>query len=80
LGLSSPWSASDWICSSVTVYVSQTVRGSGTGAFSIFSSSKPVDLDLKSTRDLVRMRGRGGGGPKLGDAIVLSKHYAAVEP
>jgi hypothetical protein len=80
LGLSNPRSASDWICSSITVDVSQTVRGSGTGAFSIFSSSKPVDLDLKSRRDLVRMRGRRGGRPKLGGAAVLSKHCAAVEP
>jgi hypothetical protein len=39
-----------------------------------------VDLDLKSTRDLVCMRDRGGGGPKLGSAVVLSKHCAAVEP
>jgi hypothetical protein len=51
------------------VDVFQTVRGSGMGAFSIFYSSKPVDLDLKSTRDLVRMRGRGGGEPKLGGAL-----------
>jgi hypothetical protein len=39
-----------------------------------------VDLDLKCTRDLVRMRGRGGGGPKLGGAAIFSKHYAAAEP
>jgi hypothetical protein len=43
-------------------------------------SLKPVNLDLNSTKDLVRMRGRDGGGPKLGGAVVLSRHYAAAEP
>jgi hypothetical protein len=55
LGLSNSRSAKAWICSSATVDSSQTVSGSGTGAFSIFPSSKPMDLDLNITRDLVRM-------------------------
>jgi hypothetical protein len=59
---------------------SQTVRGSGTGAFSIFFSSKPTDLDLNSTRYLVHMRGRGGGGPKLGGAAIFSRRCMAAEP
>jgi hypothetical protein len=59
LGLSSPQSASDWIYSSVTVDVSQTVLGSGMGAFSILPSSKPVHLDQKVMSDLVHMRGNG---------------------
>jgi hypothetical protein len=50
------------------------------GAFSILPSSKPVHLDLKVTIDLVRMRGRGGGRPKLGSAVAFSGHCAAVEP
>jgi hypothetical protein len=48
-----------WICSSVTVDGSQTVCGSRIGTFSIFSSLKPIDLDLKTTRVLVCMQGRG---------------------
>jgi hypothetical protein len=80
LGLSNPRSASDWICSSVTVDASQTVHGSGMGAFSILPSSKPVHLDLKVTSDLVRMRGSGDGGPKLGGAAAFSGHSAAAEP
>jgi hypothetical protein len=39
LGLSSPRFASDWICSSVIVDVSQTVLGSRMDAFSILLSS-----------------------------------------
>jgi hypothetical protein len=38
-----------------------------------------VNLDLNSTRDLVRMRGRGSGGPKLGGTAHFSGHYAAAE-
>jgi hypothetical protein len=79
LGLSSPRSASNWICSSVTVDASQTVHGSGTGAFSILPSSKPVHLDLKVMGDLVRMRGRGDSGPKLGGAATFSGHCAAAQ-
>jgi hypothetical protein len=56
------------------------VGGLGMGAFSILPSSKPVHLDLKVTSNLVRMRGRGGGRPKLGGATTFSGHYAAVEP
>jgi hypothetical protein len=66
--------------SSAAVDSSQTVSGSGTGAFSIFPSSKPMDLDLNITRDLVRMRGHGGGGPKLGCTDVLSRCCAMAEP
>jgi hypothetical protein len=39
-----------------------------------------MDLDLNSTRDLVRMRGRDGGGPKLDSTAVLSKRCAVAEP
>jgi hypothetical protein len=56
------------------------VGGLEMGAFSILPFSKPVHLDLKVTSDLVRMRGRGGGRPKLGSATTFSGHYAAVEP
>jgi hypothetical protein len=52
---------------------SQTMHGSRTGAFSIFPSSKPVDLDLNNTRNLVRMRGRNDGGTKLGSAADFSR-------
>jgi hypothetical protein len=63
LGLSSPRYANAWICSSVTIDASQTVLGSGMGAFSVLPSSKLVHLDLKVTSDLVRMRERGGSRP-----------------
>jgi hypothetical protein len=43
-------------------------------------SSKPVHLVLKVTSDLVRMRGRSGGGPKLGGAATFSGHCATAEP
>jgi hypothetical protein len=39
-----------------------------------------MNLDLNSTRDLVRVQGRGGGGPKLGGATILSRRCATVEP
>jgi hypothetical protein len=55
LGLSNPRVAKAWICSSITMDGSQTVFGAGTCAGSIFSSSTPVDLDLKTTSVLVRM-------------------------
>jgi hypothetical protein len=80
LGLSSPRSTRAWIGSSVTVDGSQTVRGSGTGAFSIFPSSKLVDLDLNSTRDFVLVWGHSGGEPKLDNAAILSRCCEAVEP
>jgi hypothetical protein len=47
------------------------VLGSGIAAFSILPSSKPTPLDLKVTSDLVRMRRRGGGGPKLRGALTF---------
>jgi hypothetical protein len=50
------------------------------GAFSILPSSKPVHLDLKVTSDLVRMRGRGGGRPKLGGSAAFFGHCVAAEP
>jgi hypothetical protein len=50
------------------------------GAFSILPSSKLVHLDLKVMIDLVHMRGRGGGRPKLGSVVAFSGHCAAVEP
>jgi hypothetical protein len=50
------------------------------GSFSILPSSKSVHLDLKVTSDLVRMRGRGCGRPKLGGATAFSRHCAVVEP
>jgi hypothetical protein len=62
------------------VDVSQTVLGSGMGAFSILPSSKPEHLDLKVTSDLVRMRGHGGGRPKLDGVAAFSGHYVAAEP
>jgi hypothetical protein len=46
------------------------VLGPGIAGFSILPSSNPVHFDLKVTSDLVRMRGRGGGGPKLGGAFL----------
>jgi hypothetical protein len=46
----------------------------------LWVSPTPVNLNPKSTRDLVRMRGHSGGRPKLGGAAVLSKHCAAAEP
>jgi hypothetical protein len=42
-------------------------------------SSKPVHLDLKVMGDLVRMRGRGDSGPKLGGAATFSGHCAAAQ-
>jgi hypothetical protein len=48
--------------------------------FSMLPSSKPVNLDLKSTSDLVRMRGRSGGGPKLNGTASFSGHCATAEP
>jgi hypothetical protein len=69
LGRSSPRSTSDWICSSVTIDVSQTVLRSGIAGFSILASSNLMLLDLKVTSDFTRMRGRGGGGSKLGGAL-----------
>jgi hypothetical protein len=59
LGLSNPRVARAWIRSSVTTNGSQTVCGGGIEAHSIFSSSKPTNLDLNTTRLLVHMRGRG---------------------
>jgi hypothetical protein len=55
------------------------VLGYGTTAFSILLSSKPVHLDLKVTSDLVRMRRRVDGRPKLGGPLSFSVHCAAVE-
>jgi hypothetical protein len=57
---------------------SQMVHGSRTGVFSILSSLKPVHLDLNITRDLVHMRGRGGGGPKLGGAAASPGYCTAL--
>jgi hypothetical protein len=59
---------------------SQTVHGSGTSAFSIFPFSKLVDLDRNNTRDLVRLRGHGRGGPKLSCAAVLSRRCWRQNP
>jgi hypothetical protein len=69
LGRSNPWSTSDWIYSSVTVDVSQIVLGSGIAGFSILACSNLMLLDLKITSDFTRMRGRSGGGSKLGGAL-----------
>jgi hypothetical protein len=56
------------------------VLGSKMVAFSILPSSNPVHLDVKVTSDLVRMRGRGDGRPKLGGTAAFFGHCAAVEP
>jgi hypothetical protein len=47
--------------------------------FSIFPSSKPVQLDLKVTSDLVRMPGRNGDRPKLSGVVAFYVHCAAEE-
>jgi hypothetical protein len=47
------------------------VLGSGIDGFSILPSSNPMHLDLKVINDLVRMRGRGGSGSKLGGALAF---------
>jgi hypothetical protein len=59
----------DWICSSVTVDVSQTVLESGIVGFSILASLNLMLLDLKVTSDFTRMLGHGGGESKLGGAL-----------
>jgi hypothetical protein len=49
------------------------------GTFSILLSSKPAQLDLKVTSNLVHMRGHGGGRPKLGGVVAFSVHCATAE-
>jgi hypothetical protein len=55
LGLSNPWVAKDWICSSIATVGSRMVSGTGTCAGSILSSTTSIDLDLNTTSVLVRM-------------------------
>jgi hypothetical protein len=47
------------------------VLGSGIAGFTILPSLNPTLLDLKVNSDFTRMRGRSGGGSKLGSELVF---------